>query len=227
MFRTPRHASVTRADGGVDEGADEGADEGSDGTQRPARFWPRVLGHLVATLVLAAVVLLVLEWAHAFNDPWLDVPGRFATFKLPVLAVSGLAIWGFVALLHAITGRLWLTTGLALAGTAFIAFADFFKMEFRNEPLFPTDAIYLTEAGLLVESVGVARVAALFAGLAVIVAIPWGVSRLLRLLLGRRTTARPPFSGGRALAWRAASGVAAGLVVFAAVTFNQNGNLLR
>lgn len=200
---------------------------------RRARLWPRTLGHLTATLVLAAIILLTLETVHAVNDPWVGTTERLAALKLPVLAVSGLAVWGFVGLLHALTGRLWLTTGLALAGTAFIAFADFFKMEFRSEPLFPTDATYLKEAGLLADSLGAGMVAALFGGLVVIVAAPWGVSRLLRWVRRRQgegqapTTARAAAPRGRALALRTGLGVAAGLVAFTAVTFNQDGNVLR
>jgi phosphoglycerol transferase MdoB-like AlkP superfamily enzyme len=236
MSTAPRHASATRVDEDVavdNQGAAEarvdesGTDESSAdvANRRPARLWPRVIGHLLATLMLAAVALLTLEWGHALNDPWVDAPERLGALKPWVLAVSGLAIWGFVGVLHALTGRLWLTTGLTLAGTAFIAFADFFKMEFRSEPLFPTDAAYLAEAGLLVDSLGAGWTAALFAGLAAVVAVPWGVSRLVRWL--RRTTTPRRVRGVRALAVRAALGMTAGLVAFAAVTFNQDGNLLR
>ncbi|NCD21243.1 MAG: hypothetical protein EOL89_14935, partial [Actinobacteria bacterium] len=145
MSAAPRHASATRvdedaaADPGRSDGAGrpdadatddnatvEGSADMASGTVAgaPGRLWPRVLGHLLATLVLAAVALFTLEWVHAVNDPWVDAPERLAALKPWVIAVSGLAIWGFVGVLHALTGRLWLTTGLTLAGTAFIAFAD-------------------------------------------------------------------------------------------------------
>lgn len=220
------HAAAADAGHAAAPDAGHAVASGEGRAGRGARLWPRALGGLVATVLLAATILLVLEWVHALNDPWLETPlERLALLKAPVLAVSGLAVWGFVALLHAVTGRLWLAAGLALAATAFVAFADFFKMRFRTEPLFPTDATYLAEAELLVDSVGTGAVAALFAGVAAIVAVAWGASRLVRWALRRRTT--PPLPRRRVLALRAATAIVAGVVVLAAVTFNQDGNPLR
>lgn len=189
------------------------------GTADPEPPWQR-LALLVATLVLAVLIVLGLEWVHALNDPWEEPAERFALLQADVLFLGGIVVWAVLVLLLSLTGRFWLTAGLAVAGTVFVAFADFFKMQLRNEPLYPSDIGYLAEAALLVENVGAGRSVGLLAVLTAIVAGAWALSRSGRM---RR---RAP-SGRRALALRVTSGTLAGIVVFSAVTFNQPGNLTR
>ncbi|NLI17332.1 MAG: LTA synthase family protein [Actinomycetales bacterium] len=212
MARAPRHASLTP----------RGAR-----TRAPHRWLPWARGALavVLTLVLAAAIALGLEWVHALNDPWKEPAERFAALQPDVLGLGVLITWAAVVLLLALTGSGWLTAGIALAGAVFVGFADWFKMRLRNEPLFPTDVGYLREAGLLVDSVGVARVVALFGALAAIVAASWGLSRAVaRLTRGRwsETTSRR-----RSVALRVACGAVAAAVVLSAVSFNQEDNLTR
>lgn len=180
---------------------------------------------MTATFVLALVVLLVLEWAHALNDPWVSAAERLEQLPRPVLAVSGVVVWGVVGLLHAVTGRLWLTTGLTLAATGFVAFAAHAKMSLRSEPLFPTDVVYLRQAGLLVESIGTGTALALIAAMAAAILVTWQVARLVRRP-GRR---RSPTRQRRRLvaALRVVAGLVAGVVVVTAATFNVEGNPLR
>jgi hypothetical protein len=61
-----------------------------------------------------------------------------------------------VLLVLAITGRLWLTTGLFTAASLGVAYANHEKLALRLEPVYPRDVVMLTEPGFLVDMMGAA-----------------------------------------------------------------------
>ncbi|MHB1065518.1 MAG: LTA synthase family protein [Georgenia sp.] len=133
-------------------------------------------------------------------------------------------MWAAVVLVHAVVGRLWLSTVVSVTAGAVIAFADYQKMSLRGEPLYPTDIEHLKDAGLLLEPIGVepARV-----GLAALVLITIAASTAVAHRRSARS-ARPKLRRRRpTLLARATVGLLALGVLATTMTFNESGNPLR
>ncbi|MCK6212216.1 LTA synthase family protein [Georgenia sp. EYE_87] len=206
------------------------------GPARPRRPWlrravdaaERAVPVTALTLAVAVVVTTVLELVHVQTDPWLPPLERVATWRTDQLALQVLVVWAAVVLIHAVLGRLWLTALVSGALGAVIAFADYQKMLMRGEPLYPTDVEYLGEAGLLLDSIGVAP-GLVLAGLAAVVLAAVAVALVLR----RRRSGQPrraaltPRERVRALVPRATAGLLAVGVLATAGAFNEDGNPLR
>ena len=225
-------SSATRA---TDVGVTPAEAPDDNGPSRPRLPWlrravnaaERAVPVTALTLAVAVVVTMVLELVHVQTDPWIPPLERVATWRADQLALEVLVVWAAVVLIHAVVGRLWVAALLSGAVGGIIAFADYQKMLMRGEPLYPTDIQYLGDAGLLLQSIGVAPglvLAVLVVGALVVAAV---------LILRRRRSGGPrrprltPRERLRALAPRVAAGLLAVGVLASAGAFNEDGNPLR
>ncbi len=154
---------------------------------------------------------------------------RFKTPWFPALFLVGtLVVWALVGLVHAVTGRMWLTRTVLVAVTVVVVVADHQKVVVREEPLYPSDVAFLTQLRLLAEMVGLTW---LLVAAAVLSAAATASVLLLRARRGRRTPAAPPRTdptpGSTGPAVRVVAGALCLLALVHAAHFNQPGNLVR
>lgn len=145
---------------------------------------------------------------------------------VPLLTVLGTSlVWATLVGVWAIVGRLSVSVALLAVATGLLAFANHMKLDLRLEPVLPSDLVYVTNVGFLVEMVGATRIALL--GLTLAVALvgvgAWWWRRR------RRAEPEPGAAGPR---WR--NLVARALVLAMSVSllgyaanFNKPGNGLR
>jgi phosphoglycerol transferase MdoB-like AlkP superfamily enzyme len=108
---------------------------------------------LRGTALLALLCNLVLEatrLATAQNTPWEQKTPAYVFLFLLGTAV----LWVLIGLVHAVVGRLWLTTVLSAGATAVVAVADHEKIRMQGEPLYPSDWAFAGNAGFLQEMLG-------------------------------------------------------------------------
>lgn len=119
--------------------------------------WRRALGPLVRGLVATAVLALVCNLALEATQ-LTGVHGHVWNGKTPDFAalflLGAVVLWLLVGLVHAVVGRLWLTTVLAATATAVVAAADYEKVRLRREPVYPGDWEFAENLGLLKDIVG-------------------------------------------------------------------------
>lgn len=180
------------------------------------------LGSLLAAVV--ASVLLQASTLGLFSIRWL---GDQLIFGVGFY-VDTLVIWLFLGLLWAVLGRLWWSIGVVFALVLAVGVATLVKIQFREEPVYPSDVDFLREPGFLTSMVSPALLVVAVA--AVVGVVVGGV------LLGRRMARRYPRPRWRDLrrphAWllagsRVLVGVVALLLLAQAGHFNQPGNLWR
>lgn len=180
---------------------------------------------LRATFVLALGCNAALEASRLLavdGAPW-----RFKTPWFPALFLLGtVMVWVAVGLVHAVTGRMWLTRTVMVAATTVVAVADHQKVRVREEPLYPEDLAFVTQLRVLADMVGLTWL--LVSGgilLGLTLAVGWFAwSRLRR----RRPPRQPrPTSGVEDLALRVVGGGLCLLVLAHAAAFNHPGNLVR
>ena len=185
-------------------------------------LWRGFLGSLLAAVV--ASVLLQASTLGLFSIRWLgDQLVSGVGFY-----VDTLVIWLFLGLLWAVLGRLWWAIG-ALAATVLTAgAATLVKIQYREEPVYPSDVEFLREPGFLTSLVSPVL---LLVAAVLVVGVIAGTA-----LLGRRMARRYPRPRLRDLrrghAWslvgaRVLVGLVAALLLAQAVHFNQPGNLWR
>lgn len=179
--------------------------------------------HLVFTALVALLAALVLEGARTGWD-WAYL-GELLTRDLGVLLVGGLVIALGTVLLAAVTGSMWLTATLVLGGTLVLGTASHLKFVARREPIFPRDLAFVGEPGFLLEMAEPAAIWLAVAGFVPVVAVSWGMSRLFRTWLRRRT--RPALPRGDALAARAVVAVLAAVLLWPLGSFNHAGSNWR
>lgn len=154
-------------------------------TSRPSRGnrVRMLIAGAVATLVGALVWVLTLELVTSgLGVSRLQV---LLTDKALLLMVSTLVVWPFILGLVALTGRLFLSLGLALVAAFLLGFASYLKLELRREPLYPSDFVFAGEPGFLSAMVSPSQLAAVL-GVALLVV-------LVFVLLGRLAArAYPP-----------------------------------
>jgi hypothetical protein len=118
----------------------------------------RVLGSLppriAATAALAGLCNLALELSRLAGVE--GYPWRYKTPSFVALFLLGtLVLWLVVELVHALVGRLWVTTVLLTSATVFVAITDREKVRVRREPLYPTDWEFTGDIGFLTSMIGV------------------------------------------------------------------------
>ena len=175
------------------------------------------------TALLALGCNVVLELVQV-----LGVDGHPWRFKTPtyaaVFVMDTLVVWAVVAVLHAVTGRFAVTCAVAGTATAVLAFANYEKILFRHEPLYPADWRFASDPGFLLRMVDPRSL--VVAGVVLVVAAGCllAVARRLRRTRFSSTSALPV---RLRLALRLTAGVL-GLVVLAdAAHFNAPGNATR
>lgn len=154
---------------------------------------------------------------------------RFKTPWFPALFLVGtLVVWVAVGLVHAVTGRIWLTRTVLVAVTAVVAVADHQKVRVREEPLYPSDVAFLAQLRLLSDMVGLTWLLVAAGGMTVAAAT---AAWLLRSRRGRRTPSEPsrPDRGPRSagVGIRVVAGALCLAALVHAAQFNQPGNLVR
>ena len=181
-----------------------------------------VLLPLALTAVLAVALARGIELVHVQTEPWQEPAERWASLPWQLHLLGALTVWPFVALLLAVTGSLWATALLSLAAGAVIALADHEKMAQRGEPLYPSDAAYLANPRLLLDSAGIPAPLAVVAVLLLV-----GALVAVAVVARRRRRHRSPAE--RRVRWvtRGVLGLAAVAGILVVGGFNESGNPLR
>jgi hypothetical protein len=143
--------------GAVDESTPESptAPETPSRPSRPAlgvrtRRAVALVGALVLTGLLAWAAALVLD---ASSFPSTVAALRDPQFEVPAMLPSVAVLWVVLLLILAVIGRLWISMGVFTALTAMVAMVNSTKMELRNDPVFPSDVVFLGQPGFLFDMV--------------------------------------------------------------------------
>ena len=64
-----------------------------------------------------------------------------------------MVVWVFVLLVLALIGRLWISLGVVTAITALLGAVNATKLELRNDPLVPSDIVFLGQPDFLFDMV--------------------------------------------------------------------------
>ena len=134
------------------------------------------MGTLAITLVWAWLVTIVLD-ASNFPSPLHAL--RHKTFDAPALVPSMMVVWVFVILVLALVGRLWLSLGIVTALTVLLGAVNATKLELRNDPVVPSDLVFLGQPGFLFDMVPKSRILMGALGLVAIVLLAWGFGWLV------------------------------------------------
>ncbi len=143
---------------------------------------------LAMTVLWAWLVTVVLD-ASNFPSP-LDAL-RNRTFDAPALLPSVMVVWVFVVLVVALVGRLWLALGIVTAVTALLGAVNATKLELRNDPLVPSDVVFLGQPSFLFDMVSKSKLAMGALGLVAIVLLAWGFGWLVARLFPVLTRTLP------------------------------------
>ncbi len=176
-------------------------------------------------MLIALVLTLGLELAHASRNSLGAGIEHLFTLDFRVLLLGWLVVLALVLFLQALTGRLWLAAAISAGIAGLMAYADLAKLEFRGEPLYPTDVVYLAELPLLLDTVGVGALVIFVIAVLALTGFFWWLNRVVRarqanLPEGARGTRQRMFT-------RILVGSAAAAVLMVAATFNQPANALR
>ncbi|WP_028655932.1 LTA synthase family protein [Nocardioides sp. J54] len=181
---------------------------------------------LLGSLQAAALSALVLEigtlgifMPRWFKDLFLD-SGAFW--------LDTLVLWVVIGFLWAVLGRLSWAIAAVLTTTVVLAIANIVKMQYREEPIYPSDRDFLSEPGFLASMVS--PVALVGAGLLVVVVLvgaAWLVTRIERRHPRPRLRALPRRHLLVVLGTRLGVGLLTVLLLAQAAQFNQPGNIWR
>ncbi len=143
---------------------------------------------LVVTVLWARLVVVVLD---ASTQPAPLAALRERSVEYPAVVPSVLVVWVVVLLVLALVGRLWLTLGIVTALTVVVGAVNVTKLEYRNDPVFPSDVVFLTQPGFLFDMVPKSTLLLATLGLVVLVALSagfgWVVGKAFPSLLRRAT----------------------------------------
>lgn len=140
-----------------------------------------------ATLLLAVACNALLELAQIVGMH--GYPWQFKTLAYPAMFLLGsLVLWAVAGLVQAVIGRFAVTATLLGVATAVVAFADYEKVLFRREPLYPSDSEFLSDPGFLLRMVGVRGIVLAVVAVAVLATLATYGARRLR---NRRAATRP------------------------------------
>ena len=182
--------------GVAEESTPESLNTGTDSDaidETPARppLWNRlvtIVGTLAITVLWAWLVTVVLD-ASNFPRPLHAL--THSTFDAPALVPSMMVVWVFVILVLALTGRLWLSLGIVTALTALLGAVNATKLELRNDPVVPSDLVFLGQPGFLFDMVPKSKIVMGGLGLLAVVLLAWGFGWLIAKLFPRVTTWLP------------------------------------
>jgi phosphoglycerol transferase MdoB-like AlkP superfamily enzyme len=182
---------------------------------------------LTRTALLALACNLALELVQAVGIDGL--PWRFKTpTYVGLFVLDTVVVWAVVAVLHAVTGRIVVTSVVAGTLTVVLAFADQEKRTFRAEPLYPADWRFAADPGFLLRMVGPRNLVLLGVGVAVVALASLAVVRIARRRRAtRRLTDHSPLPRRTRLTLRVAGGLVGVLVLLDASHLNHPGNLTR
>ena len=172
----------------VDEPTSESEPDSGSGSETPppppsgsrTRQVITVVGTLAMTLLWAWLATIVLD-ASNFPSPLHALTHR--TFDAPALLPSVMVVWVFVLLVVALIGRLWVSLGVVTAVTALLGAVNSTKLELRNDPLVPSDIVFLGQPGFLFDMVSKSKLVMGVLGLVAIVLLAWGFGWLVGKLL--------------------------------------------
>lgn len=198
--------------------------------KRVARTTREVVETLVATILWSylwsMLLTIVLNQMHAgWNIKWLIGHDLYNEFRVFVLSAA--VVWVVVLLVLALSGRIWLTCGLALSAAIGLGFVDQTKMRMRLEPVYPSDLDFLRSPGFLFSMVNPGR---LVLAVLVMVAITLLVARIGRI---PQRTFRPIRRASTPKAWRflviarVATAILCVLTLNYARSFNAEDNKIR
>jgi phosphoglycerol transferase MdoB-like AlkP superfamily enzyme len=181
---------------------------------------------LVASIQAAAIAALVLEIGTLgiFMPRWF----KDLFFDSGAFYLDTLVLWVLIGFLWAVLGRLSWSIALVLTTAVVAAMANLVKMQYREEPIYPSDKDFLSEPGFLTSLVS--PVLLVVAGL-LVVAILVGALRLSARYDKRFP--RPPLRRlsrrdlVTVLGLRLAVGLVTTLLLVQAAHFNQPGNVWR
>ncbi len=166
--------------------ADEPATQDPDTPESPGRSTSTarqilsLSGAVALTALWALLVVLVLD---ASNHPAPLAALRNRSFENPAMLQSVLVVWVAVLLVVALIGRLWVSLGVVTALTAFIGAVNVTKLDLRNDPVFPSDVVYLRQPSFLFDMVPRSQLLLGAFGLVAVVALAalfgWLVAKVL------------------------------------------------
>ena len=185
-----------------------------------------LIGTAAVSLLLALLCNLTLDFIQMGGNTgyiWEQSLGK----RLVLTLLGTSVIWLIVLLVLTITGRLWLTAGLAFSATILLGVVNYQKLQLRQEPLYPSDWQMAAHPGFLTQMVGWETVAfvALVLGLILVVAIL--VGRVVSRRFPRITRRSHPRLGKALIFSRLALGVVCVVGLSYVASFNATGNVLR
>ncbi len=158
--------------------------------------------------------------------------GRLFSYDLTDTAalflLSTATLWVVLVLLIGLTGRLYLSCGVLLSSAVLLGFANYKKIEVRNEPLLPSDLSFVRNSGFLSDMVDTSTLTAVLslALLSLVIAVLLG--RISRELYPRITRRRSePRLWRQWLVLRVVMVLFSVLILGYVSQFNQGGHLAR
>lgn len=153
--------------------------------------WRRALSPLLPGLartgLLAVLCNLVLEVSRLIGVD--GYPWRFKTLTYaPMFLLGCLVVWLLVGLVHAVGGRLWVTSVVMASATAVVAVADHEKVRLLREPVYPSDWEFARNVTFLADMVGPRVVVLLVLAVLVMALVAVAAVRAV----GRRMARRGP-----------------------------------
>ncbi len=131
---------------------------------------------LAITVLWAWLVTVVLD-ASNFPDPRHALTHR--VFDAPAVLPSMMVVWVFVLLVLALVGRLWLALGVVTAITALLGAVNATKLDLRNDPLVPSDVVFVGQPDFLFDMVSKSKLVMGALGLIAVVLLAWGFGWLV------------------------------------------------
>lgn len=117
--------------------------------KKPVKYSLIVIG----LLLLALISNLYLQWCQ--NELSLDLVFKFAfSWHTEKFILGSLVLLIFLLFLCSLAGSLLLGSALYAITIGILGFADYQKMFYRTEPIYPDDLKMITEFGLLIEMIG-------------------------------------------------------------------------
>ena len=140
---------------------------------------------LAMTVLWAVLVTLVLD-----ATAWPNARGALLhrSFEPAAVLPSIVVVWVVVVFFVALIGRLWVALGVVTALTAMIGLVNITKLDLRNDPVYPSDVVFLRQPTFLFEMVSRSQLLLGAVGLVLIVVVAWGFGRLVARFFPRVTS---------------------------------------